>query len=37
VKAIVVDRCRKERSGAVSRDQLQRTLSELNLFLRETV
>ena len=36
VKAIVIDRCRKERSGAaVSREQLQKILSELNVYLRE--
>jgi len=35
VKAIVIDRCRKEKgSGSINKEQLQRTLSELNVYLR---
>lgn len=34
----MIDRCRKEKNGAgVEKEQLQKALSELNLYLREMV
>jgi len=38
MKAIIIDKCRKEKTGSgVTKEQLQKTLSELNVFFREAL